>query len=368
MSCIVRTNRHGNLCLRLFWQGEEWQERLINRGRPARNNQANRERAESMAKLISDEMEAGTFSYLEWFENGNRADEFKPKTEIESKPLTVGDYFKVWIESKKPPTVRKGLERDYREHFRRYILPQFETVNLTDVTPRKLLDFRTYLTEERGLKLKSARTIIDATFRAMMRDPRKIDGHIKEDPFTAIDWPRLPVQKPDPFTEEERDKIIQHFREKNRFYYPFVYTLFWTGMRLSEALALRWEDIDLKHGFISISKYHYLEENSTKTAGSEREIRLLPGVVDVLRAAKPLHIGVNEHVFKNQDGNLLDFHTWRGKKGRKGSGGKQKLAHGIWYRILRASGVRERKPYTMRHTFISAGLTNGVNIKWLAEY
>ena len=27
-----------------------------------------------------------------------------------------------------------------------------------------------------------------------------------------------------------------------------------------------------------------------------------------------------------------------------------------------------RKPYTMRHTFISMGLTKGVKIRWLAEY
>jgi integrase len=40
----------------------------------------------------------------------------------------------------------------------------------------------------------------------------------------------------------------------------------------------------------------------------------------------------------------------------------------IWYRALRAKEIRARKPYTMRHTFISVGLTNGVKIKWLAEY
>ena len=34
-----------------------------------------------------------------------------------------------------------------------------------------------------------------------------------------------------------------------------------------------------------------IDENPTKTAGSEREIRLLPDVIDVLRAAKPLHVG-----------------------------------------------------------------------------
>jgi hypothetical protein len=38
------------------------------------------------------------------------------------------------------------------------------------------------------------------------------------------------------------------------------------------------------------------------------------------------------------------------------------------YRALRAKKLRVRKPYTMRHTFISVGVTNGVNIKWLADY
>jgi ribosomal protein S12 len=58
-------------------------------------------------------------------------------------------------------------------------------------------------------------------------------------------------------------------------------------------------------------------------------------------------------VFLNQEGRPLNFHTWRA---------------GVCYRILRGAGVTERKPYSTRHTFISVGLSNGVNIKWLAEY
>ena len=349
MACKVKPNQHGRLRYFLYWNGMESTE-----GTKLKDTPQNRKRLEARAQLMSEEIEAGTFDYLKWFPNGNKAHEFKAKDDRENHPTTVGEYFKLWIESKKPPAVRKGQERDYREHFRRYILPKFEVVNLKEVSPRKLLDFRTYLTDMRGLKMKSARTIIDASFRAMMRDSRKIDHLIDTDPFAALDWPRLPSPKPDPFTEEDRDKIIQHFKEKSRFYYPFVYLLFWTGMRPSEALALRWEDIDIKHGFLSISKSRYMDaENSPKTAGSEREIRLLPKVIEVLKAAKPLHIAVDEHVFKNQEGQPLNFHTWRG---------------GIWYRILRGTGIRERKPYSTRHTFISAGLSNDVKIKWLAEY
>ena len=39
-----------------------------------------------------------------------------------------------------------------------------------------------------------------------------------------------------------------------------------------------------------------------------------------------------------------------------------------WYKTLRALSIRERKFYATRHTYISAGLSNRINIKWLAEY
>ena len=349
MSCKVKTNQHGFLAFRLYWNGREsWE------GTGLKDSEKNRKRVEARAELINEEMEAGTFDYLKWFPEGNKAHEFKP-AEPETKPagLTVGEYYRIWIESKKPPAVRAGLERDYREHFKRYILPQFENVPLMDVLPRKLLDFRIHLTEERGLKIKSARTIIDASFRACYRDARKIDGLVDADPFAALDWPRLPTLRPDPFTAEERDAVLEHFHAKTPFYYPFIYTLLFTGMRPSEALALRWGDVDLRAGFLSITKSRYLDENGTKTAGSDRELRIMPGVSEVLQDLKPLHVTESDYVFLNQEGEPLNFHTWRG---------------GIWYRLLRSSGVRPRKPYACRHSFISIGLSNGVNPKWLAEY
>jgi hypothetical protein len=45
----------------------------------------------------------------------------------------------------RPPVVRAGLERDYRDHFNWYILGKFEKVALVDVTPRALIEFRAYL-------------------------------------------------------------------------------------------------------------------------------------------------------------------------------------------------------------------------------
>ena len=93
------------------------------------------------------------------------------------------------------------------------------------------------------------------------------------------------ARSPAPFTEAERDKIVQAFKDKSRFYYPFVYLLFWTGVRPSEALALRWEDIDYEARLpVNFEvALHGRQRTAPRPPGSEREIRLLPDVVEVFK-------------------------------------------------------------------------------------
>jgi integrase len=349
MACKVKTNRHGFLAFRLYWNGHEsWEGTGLN------DTPKNRERMEARAVIISEEMERGKFDYLKWFPEGNKAKQFKPTP---TTPQTIGEYYRIWIERKKPPFVRKGLERDYRDQFRLYILPKFEDTTLDELSPALLDAFRSHLIHDRGLSIKSARNIIDATFRAMFRDARTVDYFQQlqgKDPFANLTWPRAKAGKPDPFTEQERDSVLAYFRDKSPEYYTFVYTLFHTGMRPSEALALRWGDVDVSRREIMITKSRYLDEEAgTKTPASERTIRVLQDLANLLSRIKPLHVTEETHVFLNHERRPINFHTWRAK---------------IWYRALRAKQVRERRPYTMRHTFISVGLTTGVNPKWLADY
>ena len=352
MACHVKTNRHGFLAFRLYWNGQEsWE------GTGLRDTPKNRKRVEARAVLINEEMEAGSFQYLRWFPAGNKADEFRPTSDAQAdvKSLTVGEYYRDWIERRKPPFVRPGLHHDYVRQFRRYILPNFETKRLVDVNLTALDVFRASLNQVMGLSLKLCRNIIDGTFRAMMRDARAEMPNLGlTDHFVNLRWKRLQTSKPDPFTAEERDVILNHFREKHGFYYPFVATLFGTGARQSEVIALRWGDIELSAGSLSISKSHYMgEDGPTKTAASERVVALGMPVIAALKAIKPLHVTEVDFVFKNSEGRPINEDKWRKK---------------YWYRALRACAIRPRKFYATRHTFISIGLSQGLNIKWLAEY
>jgi integrase len=83
----------------------------------------------------------------------------------------------------------------------------------------------------------------------MFRDAgRRVDRNPFND-LPANWWPRLPKKEPDPYTEAERDTILDFYRNRRPYNeYAFVYFRFYTGARPSEAVALKWGSVDLLNG------------------------------------------------------------------------------------------------------------------------
>ena len=365
MGCTVKRNRHGFLALRLYWAGNEaWE------GLGLRDTPANRQKAQRVADLIAAEIRAKTFStdrYRRFFPSGNltaKLDAALAAAASSPTSPTIGEWYASWITQKQPPLVRPALARDYAQHFRAYLLDarvpyagrprRLADLPLTDLRPAHLRDLQRQLLG-RGLTIKTTRNIIDGSFRAMVRDARK-DDLLANDFFGALDWPRaVAAGKPDPFVELERDQLLEWFRRKRPAYFPFIFTLFHTGARPSELVALRWGDVDVRRGTLTITRSRYLGgEASPKTRGSARTITLLPGVCAVLRELMPLHVDPDGYVFTNaRNGGPINASTWPADH---------------WRAALRATGVRPRKFYATRHTFISVALSRGVNLKWLADF
>jgi len=203
--------------------------------------------------------------------------------------------------------------------------------------------------------VKTARCIVDGTFRALYRDARKVDRFVADDPFADLSWPRQIVPSPDPFTADERDQLLAYFWDRKRYYYPFVYTMFFTGLRTAEAVGLRWGDVDLRRGELEVRRSRTLgEDNAPKTEKSARAVRLRPEVVAVLRAARPIGAAEDTFVFTTQHGTPLD---------------EERFVEKHWRPAIRKTKVRPRKFYATRHTFISLTLMGGVvNIKRVADY
>jgi integrase len=349
MAVKVKTNRHGYLFFRGYWNGRELWE-----GTEWKDTPKNRERAEARAVLMSEEIDGGAFDYLRWFPKGNKVHEFRPTSAVpvENKRLTVRGYYEEWIEKKKPPFVRRSLERDYRQAFR--IINAFMgDMDLNDVTTDTLEGLRLNIVEERKLSLKTARNIIDGSLRAMIRDAGR---RIERNPFNDLPanwWPRLPQREPNPYMEEERDAILKHYRNNRPHWaYAFVYFRFYTGTRPSEATALKWGSVDLLNGKATFAVSRHLgEENAPKTRASRRTMTLLPNVVELLKSILPLRVEPNSYVFTDGEGKPID---------------QSEFAR-AFQGVLRVLKIRPRPFYNTRHTFISVALTIGCNQKRIAE-
>lgn len=354
MPCTVRATRHGYLAYRLRWRGLPGYEAQERTG--LTDTAANRKKLEARARVISDEMKAGTFDYLRWFPEGSSA------TELRSKGVpatTIGDYAeRVWLPRKQPPVVRLSTAKTYRKHLSNHVVPVFGAHTFAEVTLTALEDFRVLLVRKqdggKGLAAKTARDVIDGTFRALYRDARK-EGLATGDPFALLDWPQKIAPEPDPFTADERDKLLAYFLRKDRFWHPYVFTHFWTGLRPGEVNGLRRQALDLKTAKLSVLiSRSYGEDNAPKTTRSRRTVALLPEVVRVLRGMpRPTIVRPDAFVFTTSQGEPVDL---------------DRFVEHHWHRALSATGIRPRKFYSTRATFISTALTRGANLKWLADY
>lgn len=92
-----------------------------------------------------------------------------------------------------------------------------------------------------------------------------------------------------------------------------------TGVRIGEALALRWEDVDLDEGTVSIRGHSVsvrgkgvVRVDGAKSATGVRDLKLPRPVVEMLRARKAAPKSrLSKWVFPSQTGNLRDADTFR---------------------------------------------------------
>ena len=155
----------------------------------------------------------------------------------------------------------------------------------------------------------------------------------------------------DPFSWDERKALSESVDGQFKWLMQFG---FWTGMRISELIALRWDRIDWIHNTARVDQV--LTQASKKyelpkTKHSIRDVELHGPALEALIKMKPYSFLEDGVIFRNP----FDGLPWNGDS----------PVRKRWTRVLRKAGVRYRYPYQMRHTYASTALMEGEDIGFI---
>jgi integrase len=180
----------------------------------------------------------------------------------------------------------------------------------------------------------------------------------------------------DPFTAAERDRICEALktnvlsskfaRIKHSHYWPYIYFAFYTGARTSEIVALQWRHIELdanpSAGQTAFGRIRFEDSVVESRDGRVRkkglktqERRIFPinrQLYDFLVDLRPDGVKSSDLVFSAPNGGWLHASNFSIR---------------VWKPLLEGLGVRYRKVYACRHTFITLTLQAGIPIPDIAR-
>lgn len=326
---------------------------------PGGNTPANVAQAKRMVEIIEYEIQAGTFDYARHFPNSVKL--------VES---TFGHYLDLWLKIK-ANSVAASSYRGYANKAEVHVRPRWGKVQIHNIDHLDLQEW-IQVTLSKTLKNKTIRDII-SNVRQVFRLYRT-RMKVAHDPTEGL-MVRLPdPEAPDPFTRAEIKQILDTHTNRTQELL-MVQFMIWAGPRVSETIALAWEDVDLEQGTVTFRRSKVRGAyRVTKTRRSTRKVRLLAPAWDALRKIDALNrkqkaetVDIVERDNKTVRQHKLHFVFLNTKSG---------LPHVSDFVVrdrffkahLLAAGVRYRGPGQCRHTYASQLLTTGIaSIDWIAE-
>ena len=286
----------------------------------------------------------------------------------ESKP----NLLELWVKYSNFKQSQIG-EAYFEKFFLRHFKKSIESLPTREITPQAALIIRDYLLTTRSSDaakrlLVQYNAACNWALKSKLIENNPFNGIHKDIKSKKLDWRSI-----DPFTHSEQLTIIQAFQNHPKYsgYKDFVKFLFLTGSRLNEAVALQWQHINFDCSQILICETFddkFGRKHTTKT-GLSRNFPCNHQLREFLINLRPVDFKSDDLLFQSpingREIKLKTFHNvWHGYQPRKNY-----QVTGIIPELVKQGLVaRYRKPYNIRHTFISNCLERGIPVTQIAQW
>ena len=247
----------------------------------------------------------------------------------DKKSMTVNDLFDLWKDLKRG--LKDSTYQNYVYMYDLFVRPTFGKNRLSTVKKSDVRKFYNRLVDEKILKIATVdiiHNVLHQTFQVAVDD-----GFIRQNPTDNM-MRELKLahgndgEKRQALTIPQQKLFIDFMLRTPRYrhWYPIFFIMMNTGMRVGEITGLRWRDIDLEKGTISVNHtlvyYNHRDEKgcyfSINTPKTKAGTRIIPMTEEVKKAflmekeyQKEAGIesvgrieGYDDFIFVNQYGNV----------------------------------------------------------------